>query len=67
MASLPTTSCGELILLFNPDMKTQYINSDELKEYLRPFARDGTAVSEEDIKGFFSMKAEEMRTGRAPG
>lgn len=61
MVSLLTTSCGELISRSKDSDGNSICNSDELKEYLRPFAQDGTAVSEEDIKGFFAMKAEEMR------
>jgi hypothetical protein len=32
------------------------MRSDELMAYLRPFAEDGKAVSEEDINAFFAAK-----------
>ena len=39
-------------------------NSDELVQYLRPFAQQGKVVNETDVKAFFDARQEAARLAR---
>jgi E3 ubiquitin-protein ligase UBR7 len=39
-------------------------DSDELVQYLRPFAQQGKVVNEADVKAFFEARQEAVRLAR---
>ena len=45
--------------------KTPFMPSDDLLQYLRPFAQEGKVVGEADVRRFFEERMEAIRERRA--